>query len=119
VRMKSGPAAPSEDGPWGLRGDLIITNAILWVATARRVGEPKPEVHLYLYDRYSRLAAHYERRGRRKKASRLRAKAEVHYNRSGHTGPPFAAAMAMSRPRSPFFTWAVGKRDRRGPDDAA
>jgi hypothetical protein len=120
VSTESGSTAHSEEGPWGLRGDLIITNAILWVAGAGRVGEPKPEVHLYLYDRYSRLADHYDRRGNKKKALRLRAKAEAHYNRSGHTGPPFAAAMAMPRPRSPFFTWAVAKdRDRRGPNDAA
>ena len=108
MRLKPKSVTHPEDGPWGLRGDVIITKAIFWVATARRAGEPKPEVHLYLYDRYSRLAEHYERRGRRKKASRLRAKAEAHYQRSGHTGPPFAAAMAMPRPRSPFFTWAVG-----------
>jgi len=118
--MKSGSTAYSKEGPWGLRGDLIITNAILWVAGAGRVGEPKPEVHLYLYDRYSRLAEHYDHRGNKKKALRLRAKAKAHYNRSGHTGPPFAAAMAMPRPRSPFFTWAVAKdRDSRGPNDAA
>jgi hypothetical protein len=118
--MKSGSRGSSEEGPWGLRGDLIITNAILWLVGAGRVGEPKPEVHLYLYDRYSRLSDHYDRRGNMKKALRLRAKAEAHYNRSGHTGPPFAAAMAMARPRSPFFTWAVTKdRDSQGPDDAA
>src|SRR5712691_6965016 len=109
VQMKSESMSHSEEGPWELRGDLIITNAILWVAGAGRVGEPTPEVHLYLYDRYWRLADHYERRGNRKKASRLRVKAEAHYKHSGHTGPPFAAAMAMPRPRSPFFTWAVGK----------
>ena len=116
--MKSGSAAGSEEGPWQLRGDLIVTNAILWVVSARRVGEPKPEVHLYLYDRYSRLAEHYQRRGKRKKASRLRAKAEEHYKRSGRTGPPYAAAMAMPRPRSPFFTRAASGR-HRDPDDAA
>jgi hypothetical protein len=44
--MTSGSAADSEGGPWGLRGDLIVTRAILWVASARGVGEPKPEVHL-------------------------------------------------------------------------
>jgi hypothetical protein len=119
MRLKPGSATHSEDGPWGLRGDLIITNAVLWVTTVRRAAEPKPEVHLYLYDRYSRLAEYYERRGKRKKASRLRAKAHAHYDRSGYTGPPFAAAIAMPRPQSPFFTWAVGKRHRRGPDDAA
>jgi len=120
VRMESRSTTHSKEGPWGLRGDLIITNAILWVAGAGRVGEPRPEVHLYLYDRYWRLADYYERRGNRKKASRLRTKAAAHYKHSGDTGPPFAAAMAMPRPRSPFFTWAVAKGwDRRDPDDAA
>jgi len=109
----------SADGPWALRGDLFVTNALLWVASARRTGEPKPEVHLYLYDRYSRLAEYYARRGNRKKATRLHEKAEAHWRRSGRPGPPFAAAMAMPRPRSPFFTWAVSKHDPRGPDDAA
>jgi len=118
VRMESRSTTHSKEGPWGLRGDLIITNAILWVAGAGRVGEPRPEVHLYLYDRYWRLADYYERRGNRKKASRLRTKAAAHYKHSGDTGPPFAAAMAMPRPRSPFFTWAVAKGwDRRDPDD--
>lgn len=64
-------------------------------------------------------AEYYRGRGQRKKAARLYEKAEAHYRRSGHPGPPFAAAMAMPRPRSPFFTWAVGTRDARGPDDAA
>ncbi len=118
MRMESGSTTHSKEGPWGLRGDLIITNAMLWVAGAGRVGEPRPEVHLYLYDRYWRLADYYERRGNRKKASRLRNKAEAHYKQSGDTGPPFAAAMAMPRPRSPFFTWAVAKGwGRRDPDD--
>jgi len=117
--LEPGPAAHPDDRPWGLRGDLLVTNALLWVATARRSGEPKPEVHLYLYDRYRRLAEYYARRGQRKKAARLHDKAEAHYRRSGRPGPPFAAAMAMPRPRSPFFTWAVGNREPRGPDDAA
>ena len=117
--MERGSAAHPDDRPWGLRGDLLVTNALLCVATARRSGEPKPEVYLYLYDRYRRLAEYYARRGKRKKAARLHDKAEAHYRRSGRPGPPFAAAMAMLRPRSPFFTWAVGNREPRGPDDAA
>lgn len=84
--MTPGSTAHSEEGAWGLRGDLFITNALLWVAGAGRVGEPTPEVHLYLYDRYSRLAEHYDRRGYKKKALRLRAKVEAHYSRSAHTG---------------------------------
>src|SRR5262245_66593746 len=74
---------------------------------------------LELYDRYWRLAEYYARRGKRKKAARLHDKAEAHYRRSGRPGPPFAAAMAMPRPPSPFFTWAVGNREPRGPDSAA
>ena len=117
--LKAGSATHPEDRPWGLRGDVIVTNALLWVVTVRRAGEPKPEVHLYLYDRYWRLAEYYERRGKRKKAAYLYAKAEAHYRSSGQSGPPFAAAMAMPRPRSPFFTWAVGGREPRSPNDAA
>ena len=108
-----------DPGPWALRGDLVVTKALLWVAGAGRVGEPTLEVHLYLYDRYSRLADHYQRHGNRKKAASLHVKAARHYRPSGPTGPPFAAAIAMSRPRTPFFTWAVAGRDDRGPHDAA
>lgn len=119
-RMKPDSAPASGEGPWGVRGDLIVMNALLWVARAGRAGQPTPEVHLYLYDRYSRLAAHYQRRRNHAKAARLRAKAGAHYKRSGHTGPPFAGAMALAGPRPPFFTWAVAKdQDSRGPHDAA
>ena len=57
-------AAHPGDRPWGLRGDLVVTNVLLWVVSVRGTGEPKPEVHLYLYERYWRLAEYYERRGR-------------------------------------------------------
>lgn len=75
--MKRPPSdrAPDE-GPWELRSDLSVTRTLLWVAGASRRGEPKPEVHLYLYDRYWRLAEHCDRRGNRKKAARLFAKAD-------------------------------------------
>jgi hypothetical protein len=97
--------------PWQLRSDLIVTHVLLWVAGAGRLGEPVPGVHLYLYDRYSRLAQYHQRRGHPKRASRLFAKADKHYRRSGYTGPPpFAAAMAMPRPRPPIFTLAVARK---------
>jgi hypothetical protein len=117
--LKAASPPHPDDGPWGLRGDLVVTNALLWVVSVRHAGEPRPEVHLYLYDRYRRLADYYQRRGKRKKAAGLYEKAEEHYTRSGRPGPPFAAALAMPRPRSPFFTWAVGNREPRGPNDAA
>ena len=109
----------SKDGPWRLRADLVTIQGLLWVARRRPGGEPRPEVHLYLYDRYWRLAEHYQRRGSSKKASRLRTKAEAHYRQSGNGGPPFAAALAMPLPRPPLFTWAVAKQPGRNPDDAA
>src|SRR2546425_9997194 len=34
--LERGSAAHPDDRPWGLRGDLLVTNALLWVATARR-----------------------------------------------------------------------------------
>src|SRR5687768_4404755 len=108
-------AHQSDDRPWGLRSDLVVTNALLWVVSVRSAGQPKPEVHLYLYDRCWRLAEYYRGRGKRKKAAKLYEKTEAHYRRSGRPGPPFAAAMAMPRPRSPFFTWAIGNRSRTGP----
>ena len=117
--MQAKTAPHSDDRPWGLGSDLAVTNALLWVVSVRRAGEPKPEVHLYLYDRYWRLAKYYKGRGNRKKAARLYEKAEAHYRLSGRPGPPFAAALAMPQPRSPFFTWAVGNREPRGPNDAA
>ena len=117
--LKARPTPCLGDRPWGLRSDLVVTNALLWVVSVRRAGEPKPEVHLYLYDRYWRLAEYYRGHGNRKKAARLYEKAEAHYRRSGRPGPPFAAAMAMPRPRSPFFTWAVGNREPRVLIDAA
>jgi hypothetical protein len=109
----------ASNGSWRLRADLLTTQGLLWVARARRGGELRPEVHLYLYDRYWRLAEHYERRCSGKRASRLRAKAEAHYRRSGNDGPPFAAALAMPVPRPSLFTWAVAKQPDRDPDDAA
>ena len=76
-------AGASKSGPWGLRTDLLTVHGLLWIARVRPGGEPRPEVHLYLYDRYWRLAEYHERRGRSKKASRLRMKAMIHYRQSG------------------------------------
>src|SRR5262249_45194585 len=109
----------SKDRPWRLRADLLTTHGLLWVTRAGRGYELKPEVHLYFYDRYWRLAQYHERRGAKKKAIRLRAKAEAHYRRSGHDGPPFAAALAMPVPRPSLFTSAMATRSTDHPNDAA
>jgi hypothetical protein len=109
----------SKSGPWGLRTDLLTVHSLLWVAHVHSGGEPTPEVHLYLYDRYWRLAEYHKRRGHSKKASRLRVKAMMHYSRSGNDRPPSAAALAMPVPRPPLFTRAVARQSSGDPDDAA
>jgi len=103
---------------WRLRVDVLSTHALLWLAGAGRTGEPVPEVHLYLYDRYWRLAKYYERRGNARKAAAMRSKAEVHYHDSGHDGPPFAA-VAMQRPARPSRTPAAMNPRESDSDDAA
>jgi hypothetical protein len=84
------------DDAWRWRADLITTLPLLWIASRGGLHEPPPAVHLYLHDRYFRLAEHHCRRG-----------------------PPFAAALAMPVPRPPMFTWAVATTSMRPPDDAA
>lgn len=84
---------------WRIHADWLSVRALLWVAMAGRRGELdlRPEVHLFLYERYWRLAEIYERKGSGVKAGRSRKKAEHHWSLSGGDGPPFAAALAMGR----------------------
>ena len=101
--------------PWALRADVLSTRVLLWLAGGGRLGEPTPDVHLYLYHRYWRLAEYHARCGHAQRAARSRRKAEEHYQQSGHDGPPFAAAMALAIPRPLLFTRAVAEP----PDNAA
>ena len=101
---------------WRIRIDVASTRMLLWVATASRVGEVKPEVHRYLGDRYSRLAHHHSHRGHYRRAERLEAKARWHLRLGGGDDPTPSAALAMPVPRRPTLTRAIG---RRTPDDAA
>ena len=105
--------------PWVLRFDLASGRALLWIVTARRAGEVYPEVYLYLADRYWRLAAHYEKRGRPRKAQRLAGKAKQYLDLGGGDPLPPVAALAMPIPRRPSFTAAIGFRSDKPPDDAA
>jgi hypothetical protein len=104
-----------------LYADLTWVLTLLWIAKAGRPGEPRPQVHYYLGDRYWRLAEQYRRKGSTEKAQRLQVKAEYHLKASGwDRPPPAAAAMAMPIPRRPTFTEAIGWRSREAPpDDAA
>jgi hypothetical protein len=110
------------DSPWALSIDLLSAKALVWIASvshgghADNVPELTPEAHRYFFDRYSRLAECHRRHGRWTKAVRLEAKAAEH----GHPdGPPYAAALAMPRPRRFTRTDAIGRRRFSAPDDAA
>lgn len=101
---------------WSLRLDLATARALVWLASVGRDAELTPEAHAYLCDRYHRLADCYRRRGRLAAAGRAQARAEDH---CGGEGPPYAAAMAMPRPRRFVVTDAVSRTHMDGPDDAA
>ena len=111
--------AVAQLSPWVLRFDVVSGRALLWIVTTRRAGEVHPEVYLYLADRYWRLAAHYEKRGRPRKAQRLAGKAKQYLDLGGGDPLPPAAALAMPIPRRPSFTAAIGFRSDKPPDDAA
>ena len=101
-----------------LRADLISARVLVWAARVGRDADLTPEAHLYFSDRYRRLAAFHRARGHDARARRLQAKADEHDRLGGGDDPPYAAAMAMPRPRRWLATDAIG-RHLGGPDDAA
>jgi hypothetical protein len=106
-----------ENSHWSLSLDVASANALVWFASFGREVELTREAHLYFFDRYSRLAAYHRARGHAAKTRRFEAKADEH--RLDNGDPPFAAAMAMPRPRAFVYTDAVSRRRLDGPDDAA
>jgi hypothetical protein len=111
---------PSRESAWRLRWDLWSVQALLRLALVGRDAEARPEVHLFLADRYARLAACQSRRGRRRAAARLMLKSDAHLALGGgDDGLPYAAAMGMPRPRPSVFVNAMSRRDVHGSDDAA
>jgi hypothetical protein len=105
---------------WRLRYDLLSVRAMLLLVGGIGHEDLTPEVHLYLADRYERLADHLDRRGSHGRARRLSDKAHWHHAQAGFDDFPRAAAMAMPVPRPRTFTDARGKRiNPRDPKDAA
>jgi hypothetical protein len=115
--MSTNTARP--DSWWSLLADLFSAKTLVWVASVGRDADLTPEAHLCFFDRYSRLARYHHKHGRHGKAQRLQATADEHYQASGWTGPPYAAAMAMPRPSRFVRTDAVSRTSFDGPDDAA
>lgn len=101
--------------------DLVSAKVLVWFASVGRDAELTPEAHAYFVDRYSRLAELHRGRRRLAKAAQLQAKADEHLQAAGGgDGPPYAAAMAMSRPSRFIRTHAVGTSHHGSrPDDAA
>jgi hypothetical protein len=84
---------------WQLRTDLAWARSLLWFARSGRGGrEPKRDVHLFMADRYGRLADYYAARGAAAKARRMSQKSEWHYRQGGLDDPPRAVALAMPVP---------------------
>jgi hypothetical protein len=108
------------DSWWRLSAEVISARVLVWVAQAGQDRPLTPESHAYFADCYQRLAQHHRARGRLARARRCNARAEEHYRAGGWDGPPYAAAMAMPRPRRWLVTDAVSRIRLNGPgDDAA
>jgi hypothetical protein len=107
------------DSPWPLRLDLISAKALVWVASVGRDAELTRDAHVFFFDRYQRLAQFHKRHGHDAAFERLQAKANEHCQAGGGNEPPYAAAMAMPRPRRWITVDAVAKRYFHDSDDAA
>jgi hypothetical protein len=107
------------DSRWRLSMDLASAKLLVWVVSVGRNPELTQDAHLYFADRYRRLAHVHRSHHRLAKAERLDQKAKEHLEAAGWDGPPYAAAMAMTRPTRLTVTNAVSHQRLGGPDDAA
>lgn len=112
------PSTPPESR-LGLTVDVLSARLLVWIASVGRDAELTRDAHLYFADRYSRLARVHRARGRASRASELERQACEHLDLAGSDGPPFAAAMALPRPKRFLVTDAVSRTSLDGPDDAA
>jgi|SRR5882672_11858393 len=107
------------DSAWRLRLDLASAKALMLVGSSTPDEDIDPDVHLFFYDRYWRLAALHEKAGRRRRAAGLRARAEHHFKFCRGGGPPYEAAAAAHVPRPPMRILAFGSDAGDNPDDVA
>ena len=103
---------------WQIRADLAWARGLLWFATGGgRWGEPKPDVHIFLADRYARLAAYHAKLGAMAKAKELSLQSDFHYRAGGLDDPPRAVAIAMPVPGTNPID--LVSRTEAGGDDVA
>lgn len=76
--------------------EVGFARVLMWLANPTGCHSFQPHVHLYLADRYSRLAAGYRHRSRFSAAYRLEQKAEQHFRLGGGDEPPPAVALAVA-----------------------
>lgn len=107
------------DSVAGLRLDVATARVLVWLARAGRAADLTADAHLYFVDRYQRLAGCYRERGREDKARHMEEMAAEHSLCGNGDGPPYAAAMAMPRPRRWLATDAISRHHRRRSDAAA
>ena len=113
------------DSHWSLSLDVASAKAIMWFTSFGRDAELTSELDARLFDRYTHLADCHRKRGHADKAKRFEAQAKKHRvdepadGPPPVDGPPYAAAMAMPRPRRYAYTSAVGNRRTPSPDDVA
>jgi hypothetical protein len=101
--------------PWRLRCEIVFVAGLARLVFIGREVQLSPDFHMFLYDRYWRLAKWHEARGRARRSQALKARALRHWEETGSDGPPFAAALAMPVPLPPIFTWAVAGRQQEAP----
>ena len=107
------------DSLWRLSIDLWSAKTLVWLASAGRNAGLTPEAHLFFCDRYRRLARWHTAYGNVMKATHLERKADAHARAAGGDEPPYAAAMALPRPKRLVMTDAVSRIHLDPPDDAA
>lgn len=104
---------------WRLRWDVASTHMLVWLAHPSATRVLRPEVHLFLADRYGRLARHHQRLGHARRASELDRMAEEQFRLGGGGEPPPAVALAMPVPRAQVLVDAIARTGSWLPDDAA
>src|SRR5262245_10934363 len=103
---------------WQLRFDVASARMLSWIADPIGVRELRPEVHLFLAERYHRLAEYHLKAGHSRRASTLRRKADHHYSLAGPPELPPAVAAEIPIPQTPIRVNAVSTA-WLDPDDAA
>jgi len=99
------PARLEKDEDLSLRAlvclwlEIITTRVLMWLANPTGRHAFQPHVHLYLADRYGRLATIHRRRARFIDSNRLADTAAFHAAIGDELAPPPAAALAVGSER--------------------